>query len=73
MQDPALVVIQTRDHDVAVHALDHQLSFTVSQADSGALLAVRLTELEFSTSFPKLHEGFRTAFAEDAPKIWAGL
>ncbi len=67
-----VVVIQTRDHDVAVHATPSALSFSVTQAQSGTPLAVQLTEAEFSKSFPRLHQSFQTAFAEDS-SIWAGL
>ena len=44
-----MTTIQTRDHEVTVHAADQGLRFTVSLA-GGVLLAHQLTEGEFDVS-----------------------
>lgn len=61
---PVITVLQTRDHEVTVHAGDEGLRFTVSLA-GGELLGRMLTEREFALGFPGLHQRFDSAFAED--------
>lgn len=61
---PVVTTIQTRDHEITVHASDHGLRFTVSLA-GGVVLGHQLTEGEFEQSFPGLHQRFSSAFAGD--------
>ena len=61
---PVVTTIQTRDHEITVHAGEQGLRFTVSLA-GGALLGHLLSEGEFAQSFPGLHQRYRSAFAGD--------
>lgn len=61
---PVVTIVQTRDHEVTVHAGGDGLRFTVSLA-GGALLGRQLTEGEFEKSFPGLHQRYSSAFAGD--------
>jgi hypothetical protein len=76
---PVVMTLQTRDHEVAVYSVEGDLRFTVSLHGSGAVLAERVDEQEFSQAFPGIHQHFRTAFADDNcegdPDAvgWAGL
>lgn len=61
---PVVTTVQTRDHEITVHASNDGLRFTVSLA-GGVLLGHQLTEDEFEQSFPGLHQRFSSAFAGD--------
>lgn len=68
--DPVLMTLQTRDHEVIVHAGERGLRFTVALGDR--VLYEQLDEAEFAASFPDLHAHFETAFADERGP-WAGL
>ncbi len=61
---PVVTILQTRDHEVTVHAGPDGLRFTVSLA-GGVLLGHQLTKQEFEHSFPGLHQRYDSAFAGD--------
>jgi len=61
---PVVTILQTRDHEVTVHAAPDGLRFTVSLA-GGALLGHQLTAREFARSFPGLQQRYDSAFAGD--------
>ncbi|MEM9455785.1 MAG: hypothetical protein AAGF11_16515 [Myxococcota bacterium] len=61
---PVVTTIQTRDHEITVHAGDNGLRFTVALA-GGVVLGHQITEGEFQQSFPGLHQRFSSAFAGD--------
>ena len=68
--DPVIMTLQTRNHEVIVHAGARGLSFTVALGDR--VLYEQLDEHEFAASFPDLHQHFETAFADERG-AWAGL
>lgn len=69
---PVITTVQTRDHEITVHAGDDGLRFTVSLA-GGVLLEHQLTEVEFERSFPGLHQRFSSAFAGDEAWLDASI
>jgi hypothetical protein len=68
--DPVLMTLQTRNHEVIVHAGARGLRFTIALGDR--VLFEQLDEAEFAASFPDLHTHFETAFADERG-AWAGL
>lgn len=69
---PVVTTVQTRDHEVTVHAGADGLRFTVSLA-GGVLLGHQLTERQFEDSFPGLHQRYDSAFAGEQVGLDARL